>query len=262
VGTALIDNMFASSSMIDRLITKTHFINEIKATSIDAVYANISDLQTKLLTANVITSNHIKVENALIDKMFASTALIERLTSKSAFIRDIQAIEITAHQLNLTTLTNRINQIEGGLRITRPDGVDWVRNGQARGHVPVQVYDSYSDDRVGFTGLNFTTGSSFWQTFKYFYTPHEGTRLRIVWAVGFYDGPSVAEYMDVRIRTFSGYSPAGTRTRSAYVLKGGSTTYITQEISMPPPTYKEMSCYLEFRRDPDGIHSDNKVYAR
>src|SRR5699024_11382145 len=103
---------------------------------------------------------------------------------------------------------------------------------------------------------------SYRQTFKYFYTQHEGTPLRIVRAVGFFDGPSVAEYMDVRIRTFSGYSPAGTRTKSAYVLKGGGTTYITQEISTPPPTYREMSCYLEFRRNPNGNHSDNKVYAR
>src|SRR5699024_703067 len=42
VGTALLDKLFATSARIDRLITKTHFVNEIKATSIDAVYANIS----------------------------------------------------------------------------------------------------------------------------------------------------------------------------------------------------------------------------
>src|SRR5699024_2992041 len=195
-------------------------------------------VNSEIMTSNIIKSNWLDVDTALFNRFTASSAFISNLTSKSAFIRDIQAIEITANQLNLTTLTNRINQIGGGLRIRRPDGVDWVRNGQARGHVPVQVHDSYSDDRVSFTGLNFTTGSSYWQTFKYFYTPHEGTRLRIVWAVGFYDGPSVAEYMDVRIRTFSGYSPAGTQTRSAYVLRGGGTTYITQEISMPPPTYR------------------------
>src|SRR5699024_5399493 len=109
---ALVNKIFSNSGRIDTLITKTHFVNEIKATSIDAVYANISDLRTKLLTADVITSNHIKVENALIDKMFASTALIERLTSKSAFIRDIQAIEITANQLNLNVLQNKLGQAE------------------------------------------------------------------------------------------------------------------------------------------------------
>lgn len=265
VGTALIDKLFATSARIDRLITKTHFVNEIKATSIDAVYANISDLRTKLLTANVITSNHIKVENALIDKMFASTALIERLTSKSAFIRDIQAIEITANQLNLTTLTNRINQIEGGLRITRPDGVDWVRNGQARGHVPVQVSDGYAGANIRFNGTNFITGASTYQTMKYFYTPHEGTRLRVVFAVGLFGGPSSVEFMHVRVRGFSGYNPInmgiGSNSRRVSVTKG-ETNYVTLDIPMAPPNYSEFSAYLEIRRDPDGQHSDNEVYAR
>src|SRR5699024_8471642 len=59
---ALIEKLFSNSARIDTLISKTHFVNEIKAMSIDAVYANISDLRTELLTANVITSNHIKVE--------------------------------------------------------------------------------------------------------------------------------------------------------------------------------------------------------
>src|SRR5699024_2317975 len=46
---ALVNKIFSNSGRIDTLITKTHFVNEIKATSIDAVYANISDLRTKLL---------------------------------------------------------------------------------------------------------------------------------------------------------------------------------------------------------------------
>src|SRR5699024_8433549 len=110
--TAHFEYLYTLNANIKKLVSQTAFINEINTLSLNAVYGNISDLRTELLTANVVTSNHIKVENALIDKMFASTALIERLTSKSAFIRDIQAIEITANQLNLTTLTNRINQIE------------------------------------------------------------------------------------------------------------------------------------------------------
>src|SRR5699024_2522372 len=134
-------------------------------------------VNSEIMSSNIIKSNWLDVDTALFNRFTASSAFISSLTSKSAFIRDVQAIEITANQLNLTTLTNRINQIEGGLRITRADGVDWVRNGQARGHVPVQIFDSYSAEEVGFTGLNFNTGSSYWQTFKYFYTPHEGTRL-------------------------------------------------------------------------------------
>lgn len=151
------------------------------------------------------------------------------------------------------------------MRITRADGVDWVRNGQARGHVPVQIFDSYSSDEVGFTGLNFYTGSSHWQTFKYFYTPHEGTRLRVTWAVGLHEGPSTIEYMEVRARNFSSYSPinsgVGISTRRV-TIRQGETTYVTQDVSMPPPNYNEMAAYLEFRRAPDGQSINNVVRAR
>src|SRR5699024_6651581 len=88
--TAHFEYLYTLNANIKKLVSQTASINEVNTLSLNAVYGNISDLRTELLTANVVTSNHIKVENALIDKMFASTALIERLTSKSAFIRDIQ----------------------------------------------------------------------------------------------------------------------------------------------------------------------------
>src|SRR5699024_7101856 len=142
--------------------------NEINTLSLNAVYGDISDLRTELLTANVITSNHIKVENALIDKMFASTALIERLTSKSAFIRDVQAIEITANQLNLTTLRNRFNQIEGGLHIRRTDhyvsnGVEYgmyIENGIPNMDVDVQRNRFMHNDVVTHTGQRYQMSGS------------------------------------------------------------------------------------------------------
>src|SRR5699024_3957178 len=262
---ALVNKIFSNSGRIDTLISKKHFVNKIKATSIDAVYADLRSVNSEIMTSNIIKANWVEGGKALFDKVFISNAMVERLTSKSAFIRDIQAIEIKANQLNLTTLTNRINQIEGGMRITRPDGVDWVRDGQARGHVPVQIFDSYADSEVGFTGLNFYTGTSHWKTFKYFYTPHEGTRLRVVWAVGLYDGPSKVEYMDVRVRNFSGYAPinmnSGSSVRRA-TLRAGKTTYITQDVPMPPPNYSLMAAYLDFRRAPDGQSTRNRVYAR
>src|SRR5699024_5752486 len=162
---ALVNKIFSNSGRIDTLISKTHFVNEIKATSIDAVYADISNLRTKLLTADVITSNHIKVENALIDKMFASTALIERLTSKSAFIRDIQAIEITANQLNINTLQNKLGSVEGGLHIYGPDGRVLINNSILRASFDVQIRPNHSSSAVRTTGLNFVTNSDSWQTF-------------------------------------------------------------------------------------------------
>src|SRR5699024_8610945 len=37
---ALVNKIFSNSGRIDTLISKTHFVNKIKATSIDAVYAD------------------------------------------------------------------------------------------------------------------------------------------------------------------------------------------------------------------------------
>lgn len=263
--TAHFEYLYTLNANIEKLVSQTAFINEINTLSLNAVYGDISDLRTELLTSNVILSRHVNSSMALIDKIFSEEAYIERLTSKSAFIRDIQAIEITANQLNLTTLTNRINEIEGGLRIKRPDGVDWVRNGQARGHVPVQVSDGYAGANIRFNGTNFITGSSTYQTMKYFYTPHEGTRLRVVFAVGLFSGSSSVEFMHVRVRGFSGYNPinmgSGSRTQRVRVISG-ETNYVTLDIPMAPPNYAEFAAYLEFRRDPDGQYYDNEVYAR
>src|SRR5699024_4649974 len=110
---ALVNKIFSNSGRIDTLISKKHFVNKIKATSIDAVYADLRSVNSEIMTSNIIKANWVEGGKALFDKVFISNAMVERLTSKSAFIRDIQAIEIKANQLNLTTLTNRINQIEG-----------------------------------------------------------------------------------------------------------------------------------------------------
>src|SRR5699024_11000794 len=110
--TARFEYLYTLNANIKKLVSQTAFIIEINTLSLNAVYGDISDLRTEILTSNVILSRHVNASMALIDKIFSESAYIERLTSKSAFIRDIQAIEITANQLNLTTLTNRINQIE------------------------------------------------------------------------------------------------------------------------------------------------------
>src|SRR5699024_4870473 len=233
--------------------------------SIDAIYADLRSVNSEIMTSNIIKSNWLNVDTALFNRFTSSEAFIDRLVVKAANVRDFEAITVDAIQANITTVMNSMGQVEGGLTIRRPDGAVWVQNGVARGHIPVQVYEASNSDEVGFTNFNYFTGSSFWQRFKYFYTPHEGTRLRVTWAVGLYDGPSTIEYMEVRVRTFSGYSPInmgnGTSARRATITKG-ETTYITQDIPMPPPEYREMAAYLEFRRASDGQSINNRVYAR
>src|SRR5699024_3734687 len=245
------------------IVNTNLFTNNVKAMSIDAIYADLRSVNSEIMTSNIIKSNWLKVDTALFERFTSSEAFIDRLTVKAANVRDLEAITVDAIQGNINTDMNSIGQADGGMTIRRPDGAEWVQNGVAREHIPVQVYEASNSDKVGFTNFNYYTGSSFWQRIKFFYTPHKGTRMRVTWAVGLYDGPSTIEYMEVRVRTFSGYSPInmgnGTSARRATITKG-ETTYITQDIPMPPPEYREMAAYLEFRRAPDGQSINNRVY--
>ena len=267
VGTAMIDKLFATSGRIDQLITKDHFVRNMKALSIEAVEGNFSSLVTKYFSANYIDVDWISGKNAWFESMYTSNAMIRRLTAQHAFIRDVQAIEITANQLNLDTLRNRFNQIEGGLHITRAkDGVRWIENGVPRGNVPVQTYDSYAGSNIRFNGLNYITDNSHWQTFKYFYTPHEGRILRVVWAVGLFGSSgSASEYVEVQVNGFGNNNQinngAGSSSRRVFVSRG-KTVNITQDIPLPPPNYNMMQAYLQVRRSPSGTGIQNDVFAR
>src|SRR5699024_1688733 len=54
---AMINKLFSNSARIDTLISKTHFVNEIKATSIDAVYADLRSVNSEIMSSNIIKSN-------------------------------------------------------------------------------------------------------------------------------------------------------------------------------------------------------------
>ena len=85
--------------------------NQIKSLSLETVYANISELRTRMLVADVITADMVKFDTALIEKFTSSTAFINSLFAKSATIGHIQAIDI---DLNRATVT-------GG------DGTNYIR---------------------------------------------------------------------------------------------------------------------------------------
>ena len=119
VDTALINKLNTNSILTNYLIADTAMINNIKSKSLEAVYADISELRTRMLVADVITANMVKFDTALIEKFTSSTAFINSLTAKSAFINNVKAIDIdfdraTARAGDTTTyLTitgNRITQ--------------------------------------------------------------------------------------------------------------------------------------------------------
>src|SRR5699024_2185250 len=113
VGTAMIDKLFATSGRIDQLITKDHFVHNIKALRNDAVVGIFSILIIKYFSANYIDVDWIDGKNAWFESMYTSNAIIRKLTAQTVFVRDVQAIDITANLLSLDTLRNRFNKIEG-----------------------------------------------------------------------------------------------------------------------------------------------------
>src|SRR5699024_9646016 len=259
---ALVNKIFSNSGRINTLITKTHFVNKIKATSIDAVYADLRSVNSEIMTSNIIKANWVEGGKALFDKVFISNAMVELLTSKSAFIRDIQAIEITANQLNLNVLQNKLGQAEGGLYIYGPDGRVLINNSLLRASFDVQIRPNHSSSSVSFSGLNYMTGSSSWQTFEHFYTDHKGSQLLVSWAYSMTPGsPSNSETIQLRTRGFGGYNPIGTQSISRTV-SSGTTGYFNQIIDLGVPNYSGIQAYLEMRRDPNGSHKDNTVTAR
>jgi len=209
---------------------------------------NASEIRARLLTANTIEAKWLKGGTALLDRVFSSTAMFERMMAKSGFVTTLNTVTIDTDQLT----------------IRRADGVAWVSRGQARGHIPVFIEEMMTPNSVSWSGQNYLTTSDSWQRIKYFNSPHEGSVLRIVWAVSF-GGASASEVIEVRISGFGNYNPInmsiGQSSRTQTVF-GNNTEYITQDVPMPPPNYRTMQGYLEFRRSPNGAGHANQVRAR
>lgn len=85
-------------------------ILELNANKLTGTEADFGLTRTRVLIANAVQATHIQASNATIDKIFGTTALINQLTSKSAFINNIQAIDISASRITTGTLNgNNMN---------------------------------------------------------------------------------------------------------------------------------------------------------
>lgn len=240
--SAKFSSLYTLNANIERLVSQTVFTRSVRTLSIDAVEANIGSIRSKILTSNVILSSHVNTSTALIDKIFASTAMFSRMMSKSGFITTLNTVTID---------TDRIT-------IRRPDGARLINNGMLQASFDVQIRPNHASPDVQFTGLNYATKSDEWKTFEHFYTDFKGSKLLISWAVDFY-GPSASEYVEVRVRGF-GNNPIGTSPKR--IFSNGSTAYLNHTVNLGVPNYNTIQAYLEFRRSPDGSSAQNTVRVR
>ncbi|MCO4095703.1 phage tail protein [Macrococcoides canis] len=132
VDTALMDKLNVNSILTNKLLADTAMINAIKSNAITAVRGDIAYLKANIITADSITSTALKADLSMIDKLFASSALINQLTSKTAFIDSINAISITTNSVLINSIKGDIGKPNSGIKITRPDGAVWMENGMVK----------------------------------------------------------------------------------------------------------------------------------
>lgn len=125
VDSAMITKLKVGNLLATSLSTDTIMTNSMKANTLTAITANITSIRSQVLVTDSVTSTHVKADNAMIDALFATTALIDRLTTKEAFITNIKAIDILADRVTAGTLNaanvnlinvNASNIVTGTLR--------------------------------------------------------------------------------------------------------------------------------------------------
>ncbi|WP_271401507.1 phage tail spike protein [Salinicoccus roseus] len=243
------DKLLVDSALVNKLTVNTAFISDIKAMSIEAVEADISSIRSQILTSDVILSEHINASMALIDKLFSAEAYISTLTSKSAFIRDINAIEVTANSVILNTMLNRMGQVEGGLSIRRPDGAVYVNNGVPNHSLAMQRNQFMGDD-VNWNGMNYYGSSPYYHTFENIYTYHDARYMVVAFAVSLgSSSPSASAYVNVRVREFGNPGTNLSQTKRTIAYRSGDTQYVNITMDLGIPQYEPRQFYLEFSLD-------------
>lgn len=235
VDTALIDKFFATSARIDRLITKTHFVNEMHALTLNVVELNASQIRARLLTANVIEAEWLKSGTALLDRVFSSTAMFERMVAKSGFVTSLSAVTLDLHELT----------------IWRPDGVAFVMNGMERFGHPVPVV-RYIDSDVETDNKTYWTNSRGAQVVGIAYGDHAGRYYNLSVGMGLrWDSDYATQYCNVQIRTVN--SPSGVNipvfNKEITARRDDGLQWHTLSVPLGRPTYGAMTFQIEiFRR--------------
>lgn len=255
--TISIKHLTGYDAILTTLMARTIFSNEIKTLSLEAVEADISNLRSKIITTGIIEATHLKTGLALVDRVFASNAMIERLTGKSAFLRDIRAITIDAVQINLQTIMNDMGKVEGGITIRRPDGAIFIENGINKFGVPI-ITKGYAGGTVEYDGTNYITNARGSQIFERAFCDHSGRYANFSFSIGMvWNADWASTSMAVVIRPAN--TPTGvnisTLVEEFMVYRDSGTKSVVMNVRLPKPTYGALSFTLEFYRIGDNLNN-------
>lgn len=89
----------SGKTLIDNAVIKSAHIDALNVSKLVGTTGEFTALRSKIITADSIDANHLNVTTGMIDELFATNVLVNRLTSKTAFIEDVKAIEISADKI-------------------------------------------------------------------------------------------------------------------------------------------------------------------
>lgn len=124
VDRALIDKLMTNNLLVNNLTSNYTLTEKMKSKALESVYGNISNLRTRLITANSITSNAINVDYGLVNKLISNETFVNTLTAKSAFINAIKAIDIDASRITSGVLRSTSGSMRWNLNANSLDYFD------------------------------------------------------------------------------------------------------------------------------------------
>lgn len=97
VDRALIDKLMTNNLLVNNLTSNYTLTEKMKSKALESVYGNISNLRTRLITANSITSNAINVDYGLVNKLINNESFVNTLTAKVHSLMQLKQL-ILMHQ--------------------------------------------------------------------------------------------------------------------------------------------------------------------
>ena len=236
--TIEIKHLTGYDAILEMLMARKVFSNEVTTLSLNAVEANIGSVRSQILTSNVIKSSHIAGGTALIDKIFSSTAMFERMMAKSGFVRTLNTVSIDTDQLT----------------IRRADGGVLMSQGTQKFGSPI-ITKPFPDTGVEFDGTNYVTTLRSSKTFERAYGEHAGRYANFSFRIGLdWSAKSASTYMRIVIRP--GTTPSGVTVPLAnerFIVYRGEQKSETISVRLPVPTFGAISWTLEFYREGDNV---------
>lgn len=236
--TIEIKHLTGYDAILEMLMARSVFSNQVTTLSLNAVEANIGSIRSQILTSNVIRSQHIQSGNALIDKIFSSTGMFERMMAKSGFVSTLNTVSIDTDQLT----------------IRRADGGVLMSNGTQKFGSPI-ITKPFPSTSVTFDGVNYVTSARGSQTFERAYGEHSGryANFSVRYSLR-HDSDDVSSKIGIVIRpgTMPSGVSVGTVIEEVTAFKSRFDSKVIS-VRLPVPTFGAMSWTLEFYRIGDSV---------